>query len=213
MQYKINLLEKKRNYYQDRKKLIQNERKKRGLRDKYISYYPSWNSTTIELIENPSVPEQINMIKIYHDLDLTNRFNHKKKDFHRDNYYKHIPKIISSVEYAKNAHQPQYDDHKIQQIIYGKKTLNVEIPLSKNILKKVRAGADLKSIMIIPPQFPNYKTQASILISGPEQIMHPKPIIEISNTKPCLAMGLDMNRLSSMRAITFGLIEEEDRIL
>ncbi|MHA1647882.1 MAG: hypothetical protein ACTSVL_09950, partial [Promethearchaeota archaeon] len=67
--------------------------------------------------------------------------------------------------------------------------------------------------MIIPPQFPNFKTQANIYISGPEQIIHPKPKLEISSTKSCLAMGLDMNRLSSMRAITFGMIEEEDKIL
>ena len=213
LQYKKNQWEKKKIYFQKRKKLIRNERKKRGLRDKYISYYPSWNSTTKELIENPSVPEQINMINIYHDLDLSNRFNHNKKDYPRENYYKHFPKLISSIDYAKNAHQPHYDDNKILQIAYGKKPFYVEIPLSKNIINKVNAGADLKSIMIIPPQFPNYKTQANVLISGPEQIMHPKPKIEIRSSKSCLSMGLDMNRLSSMRAITFGMIEDEDKIL
>jgi hypothetical protein len=212
LQYKRNQMEKKKIYYQKRKKLIQNERKKRGLKDKYISYYPSWNSTTKKLVKNPSVPEQINMIKIYDDLDLSNRFNNNKKDFHRDNYYKHFPKVISSIDYAKNAHQPHYEDNKIRQIVYRKKPLYVEIQLSKNIINKVRAGADLKSIMIIPPQFPNYKTQSNVLISGPEEIMHPKPKMEIRSSKSCLAMGLDMNRLSSMRAITFGMIEEEDKI-
>jgi len=141
---------------------------------------------------------------------LKKPFGYRKNDDNLNHYLNQYPRIIRRVEAINLANSPGYQKE-IYDIVKGKAPLYLEIRLSKNIIKKIKNGAKIKSIHILPPNDPDGHVHCNIYLTGPEDVMHSSPQIKnksvVSNVE---AMGIDMNRLSSWRAISFGLLEKSN---
>jgi hypothetical protein len=116
------------------------------------------------------------------------------------------PKIIRVADLEElNANGEKFTEAEIQTL---KEPMQLEIRLSKNVIRKIKAGAEIRSILIIPPKHPDHHVEANVMLEGPLHAVHPIPksLQELPTltppSTPIAAIGIDMNRFPSRRAMS-----------